>query len=66
MNVSLFKYFQALSGYKGIDTAKFLGIAPKTLSKKLHGESDFTRKEIAMLKNCWGLSDTDCTNIFYK
>lgn len=66
MNKELFKYFQALNGDTGKSTAKALNIMPQTLSSRLNGSrGDFTRAEIAILKERWHLTDEQCSNIFF-
>lgn len=67
MNKELFKYYQALNGDNGNSTAKALHITPSTLSNRLRGKrGDFTRAEIALLKDRWRLTGEQCADIFLK
>ena len=67
MNKELFKYFQALNRDTGKSTAKALNITQTTLSSRLNEKrGDFTRAEIAILKERWHLTDEQCSNIFLK
>lgn len=67
MNKELFKYYQALNGDSGSSTAKALHITPQTLSSRLNGKrGDFTRAEIALLKERWHLTGEQCADIFLK
>ena len=67
MNKELFKYYQALNNDCGSSTAKALHITPQTLSSRLSGKrGDFTRAEIALLKERWRLTDEQCADIFLK
>lgn len=45
--------------------AQILGINPATLHRKLAGESEFTRNEIAMLKNSLQISLDEINAIFF-
>lgn len=42
-----------------------LEIAPATLTRKMSGESDFTRNEIQKIKKFLGLSIMDADRIFF-
>lgn len=66
MDISLFKYYASKHGDRIIDIANCLGKTPAAVSGNLHGKKgDFTRKEIAILKNRWGLSDKETVDIFF-
>ena len=66
MNVNLFKYFAAQNGDKMKDIALVLGKTVATISGNLHGKKgDFTRAEIAILKQRWNLTDKQCSDIFF-
>ena len=45
--------------------AQLLGINPVTLYRKMSGDSEFTRNEIAMLKNALNISLEEISNIFF-
>lgn len=45
--------------------AQLLGINPATLYRKMSGDSEFTRNEIAMLKNALNFSLSDINSIFF-
>lgn len=66
MNVNLFKYFAAQNGDRMKDIASALGKSTATISGNLHGSrGDFTRAEIAILKQRWKLTDEQCSKIFF-
>lgn len=65
MNKQLFK-IRALQANETLeDVAKFLRIAPQTLSNKVNGKSSFTQDEIAKLKTHWDLTAQDIDSIFF-
>ena len=67
MNVNLFKYFAAQNGDKMKDIALALDKTEATISGNLHGKKgDFTRAEIALLKERWRLTDEQCIQIFFS
>ena len=67
VNVNLFKYFAAQNGDKMKDIALALGKTVATISGNLHGKKgDFTRSEIALLKERWLLTDEQCIQIFFS
>lgn len=66
MNSELLKYYAAKSGFTLTNLAKMLGINASTLSRKLSGETDFTRSEIVLIKECLNLSLADVDAIFFK
>lgn len=45
--------------------AKYLGVNPATLSRKMSGKSDFTRNEIEILRHKLKLSREDVMLIFF-
>lgn len=65
MDSELLKYYAAKSGYTLTNLSKVLGINASTLSRKLSGETDFTRSEIVLLKECLHLSLSDVDLIFF-
>ncbi len=65
MDPELLKYHAAKSGYSMSKLAEALGINASTLSRKLNGDTDFTRSEIVILKKCLHLSLEDVDLIFF-
>ena len=65
MDSELLKYYAAKSGYTLTNLSKVLGINASTLSRKLSGETDFTRSEIVLLKECLHLSLPEVDLIFF-
>lgn len=65
MNKELFDYKIKVKSFSREDIAKLLSINPATLYRKLIGESDFTRKEIQIIKNKLDLSNEDIDLIFF-
>lgn len=65
MDSELLKYYAAKSGYTLTNLSKVLGINASTLSRKLSGETDFTRSEIVLLKECLHLSLSEVDLIFF-
>jgi len=52
-------------GYTLAEVAEKLYINPVTLSRKMSGESDFTRSELQKLKALLNMSDNDMNEIFF-
>lgn len=52
-------------GLNAADVAKIMGINPATLSRKMNGESDFTRNEIQLFRSELGLSAREIDYIFF-
>lgn len=52
-------------GLNAVDVAKIMGINPATLSRKMNGESDFTRNEIQLFRSELGLSAREIDYIFF-
>lgn len=50
----------------GIELSKALDISETTLSAKLNGKSEFTRSEIAKIKERYKLTATEVDNIFFN
>ena len=65
MNKDLFDYKIKVKSYTRDDIAKLLAINPATLYRKLTGESDFTRREIQMIKDSLQLSNEQKDLIFF-
>lgn len=66
LNVKLLKSKMVLYGDEDFVTAisKLLEIARQTASAKLHGKSDFTQTEIAIISRRYSLSADDIQKIF--
>ena len=52
-------------GLNAVDVAKIMGINPATLSRKMNGESDFTRNEIQLFRSKLELSAREIDYIFF-
>lgn len=65
MNKDLFDYKIKTKSFSREEIAKLLSVNPVTLYRKLIGESDFTRKEIQIIKDALGLSNEDVDLIFF-
>ena len=52
-------------GYSIEQIAQKLGVNPGTVYRKLSGDNEFTRNEIAMLKSILGLTIEEIDNIFF-
>lgn len=61
-----FKYFAAEKGIPLNVLATKMGMNPATLSKKLSGSTEFTRKEIQDYQNLTEVSDTEMLSIFFS
>lgn len=61
-----FKYFAAKKGIPLNILATKMGMNPATLSKKLSGFTEFTRKEIQDYQNLIGISDAEMLSIFFS
>lgn len=46
--------------------ARYLGINPATLTRKMNGKSDFTRNEIEMLRRKLSLNANEIQAIFFS
>ena len=66
MNVKFLKSKMVLYGDEDFvtDISKLLEIARQTASAKLHGKSDFTQSEIAIIARRYSLSADDIQKIF--
>lgn len=53
------------NGENGYQVASFLGITHATFSRKLNNLSEFSQKEIVMLKEHWNLSIERVGEIFF-
>ena len=65
-NKQLFKGKVIAAGYTLGETARALGINPATLTRKMSGESDFTRDEIIRLRDYLSLNPDDIVQIFFS
>lgn len=61
-----FKYFAAEKGIPLNVLATEMGMNPATLSKKLGGFTEFTRKEIQDYQSLTGVSDAEMLTIFFS
>lgn len=52
-------------GYNLSCLSSELGIAPSTLTRKMSGESDFTRQEISQIRRLLSLSAAEIDDIFF-
>ena len=67
MDKELFKYFANKNGDTTKSIAQALSIVSATVLNKLNGKrGDFTRAEIALLKERWHLTDEQCADIFFS
>ncbi len=64
-NKNLFRSEVVKAGMTLEQVAQFMGINIATLYRKINGESDFTRNEIAMFKSCLGLNMKSVDAIFF-
>jgi len=64
-DVHKFKYFVGKNGLSLEDISSYLGINPATLYRKMHGDSDFTRTEITIIRDRLHLTNEDITSIFF-
>lgn len=63
------KHFQSKyieRGMTSADIAKIMGINPATLSRKVNGESDFTRNEIQLFRSALSLTASEIEYIFFN
>ena len=65
MDRSALKSKMALNNDTGITLAGFLNITDTTLSAKINGKAEFTRKEIALIKGRYSLSAEEVDAIFF-
>lgn len=67
MNTALFKYFAMRNGDTLKNVATALNKTPNTISGYLNGRAgDFSRGDIAKLRERWQLSNDDVMNIFFE
>lgn len=67
MDKNLFRYFANKNNDDTKSIAQALNVAKITVLNKLNGKrGDFTRAEIAILKQRWQLTDEQCSNIFFN
>ncbi len=62
---NLFRSAVVANGKTLRDVACALGINEVTLSRKIHGKSDFTRNEIQIIRGFLNLSYDDVESIFF-
>jgi len=66
MDSNKFKYYVMRKGSTLGRVATELGINPATLSRKLSGESDFSRCEIQKIREYLGLNLAEAEEIFFN
>lgn len=66
MNKALLKSKMVAFGDTNTDIAQYLKISDTSFSYKLNGKSDFSRSEIAKIKNRYSLTADDIDNIFFS
>lgn len=66
MNGDLLQYEIKTHKDKQCEVAEVLNINNSTLSQKIKGKSEFTRKEIKMLKDRYDLSPEKVIQIFFE
>lgn len=66
MNKSALKIKMLINNDTGIKLAKALGISETTLSAKLNGKAEFTRKEIQIIKIRYNLNAEEVDEIFFN
>lgn len=67
MDSALFKYYAAKNGDNMRSVATFLNRAPSTITTYLHGgKTDFSRSDIAKLKQRWQLTPEQVDKIFFN
>lgn len=66
MNKSALRAKMVMNDDTGITLSKALGISETTLSSKINGKAEFTRNEIAKIKERYKLNAEDIDEIFFK
>lgn len=65
MDSELLKYHAAKAGYSMTRLAAAIGVNASTLSRKMKGETDFTRSEIVIIRKCLHLTLEEVDAIFF-
>ena len=65
-NKNLFQAKYTEHGLNASDIARIMGINTATLSRKLNGESDFTRNEIQLFRFALHLTSDAVVSIFFS
>lgn len=65
MDKALLESKMKLFGDTGGSLAEYLGITRSTFSSKINGKSDFTQKEITLIKQRYDLSADEVDGIFF-
>lgn len=65
MNPLLLEYKMKLKNISNEEMSKVLGIDASTFYRKKRGDSDFTRKEIQIMRSTLGLSQQEIEAIFF-
>lgn len=65
MDPELLKYHAAKAGYTMAKLAAALGVNASTLSRKMNGETEFTRSEIVIIMKCLHLTLEEVDLIFF-
>lgn len=66
MDKTALKAKMIINNDTGITLSKALNISETTLSAKLNGKAEFTRKEIAIIKLRYKLTAEEINNIFFS
>lgn len=66
MNKASLKAKMIINNDIGMTLAKALGISESTLSSKINGKAEFTRSEMAKIKERYQLSPEEIDDIFFK
>ena len=53
-------------GYTTARLAELLGISKSSVYRKLSGTTEFTRQEIALIRNAFSLDDDSLVEIFFE
>lgn len=64
-NKDLFRAKIVANGKTMKDAATAIGCSEASLSRKVNGTSDFTRNEIQLFREAFGLSSEDVYSIFF-
>lgn len=65
MNSELFKFYAARAGLTLAKVAEALNIDVSTLSRKVHGVTEFTRPEIVAIRQILDLSVDESEELFF-
>lgn len=65
-NPNMLKAKIAEHGLKSYELAAIIGINKATLYKKMHGQSEFNRREMSKIRDALSLSAVDMDAIFFS